>query len=156
MDLLDYFRRLFDYDRWANREALTSLQAILAPPPRALKVLAHVVAAESLWLDRLRRERQALPVWPEFTLAECAEQLETVTRAWERYLDGLAPGGLGLSIAYTNSKGQSFTDAVRDVLGHVILHSAYHRGQIASQVRASGFAPAYTDYIHCVRQGVIG
>ena len=38
---------------------------------------------------------------------------------------------------------------------HVVIHSAYHRGQIASDVRASGGVPAYTDYIHAVRQGLI-
>jgi uncharacterized damage-inducible protein DinB len=36
---------------------------------------------------------------------------------------------------------------------HVLFHSAYHRGQIALQMRASGLTPAYTDFIHAVRQG---
>jgi len=35
------------------------------------------------------------------------------------------------------------------------MHSTYHRGQIASAVREAGGAPAYTDYIHAVRQGLI-
>jgi uncharacterized damage-inducible protein DinB len=37
----------------------------------------------------------------------------------------------------------------------VLFHSAYHRGQIASQMRAAGFTPAYTDFIHAVREGFI-
>jgi uncharacterized damage-inducible protein DinB len=44
---------------------------------------------------------------------------------------------------------------VQDVLTHVVLHSAYHRGQIASQMRAGGEQPAYTDFIHAARQGLI-
>jgi uncharacterized damage-inducible protein DinB len=44
---------------------------------------------------------------------------------------------------------------VEDVLTHVLLHSAYHRGQIASQMRAGGEEPAYTDFIHATRQGLI-
>jgi uncharacterized damage-inducible protein DinB len=36
---------------------------------------------------------------------------------------------------------------------HVIMHSAYHRGQIAAEVRAAGLTPAYTDFIQSVRQG---
>ena len=38
---------------------------------------------------------------------------------------------------------------------HVIMYSVYHRGQIASNVRAEGLTPAYTDFIHAVRQGFV-
>ena len=44
---------------------------------------------------------------------------------------------------------------MEDILTHVVLHSAYHRGQIASQMRAGGAPPAYTDFIHAARQGLI-
>jgi len=44
---------------------------------------------------------------------------------------------------------------VQDILTHVLLHSAYHRGQIASQVRSSGEQPPYTDFIHAARQSLI-
>jgi len=37
----------------------------------------------------------------------------------------------------------------------VVMHSAYHRGQIASSLRAAGLAPAYTDFIHGIRQGFV-
>jgi uncharacterized damage-inducible protein DinB len=58
-------------------------------------------------------------------------------------------------ISYKNTKGEPWTDTVQDILTHVLMHSAYHRGQIASQMRASGQTPAYTDFIHAVRQGLI-
>ena len=37
---------------------------------------------------------------------------------------------------------------------HVIMHSAYHRGQIAADVRAAGLTPAYTDFIHQRAPGI--
>jgi uncharacterized damage-inducible protein DinB len=40
-------------------------------------------------------------------------------------------------------------------LEHVIMHSVYHRGQIATDVRAAGFSPAYTDFIHVIRHNLI-
>ena len=58
-------------------------------------------------------------------------------------------------ITYKNSKGEAWNSTVQDVLTHVLMHSAYHRGQIAGQVRAGGETPAYTDFIHAARQGLI-
>lgn len=62
---------------------------------------------------------------------------------------------LSQAVSYKNSKGELWTSTVQDVLTHVLMHSAYHRGQIASQMRANGQTPAYTDFIHAVRQGLI-
>lgn len=44
---------------------------------------------------------------------------------------------------------------MEDVLTHVIMHSVYHRGQIAAEVRASGSEPAYTDFIEAIRRGFV-
>jgi uncharacterized damage-inducible protein DinB len=35
------------------------------------------------------------------------------------------------------------------------MHSSYHRGQIAADMRAAGVTPAFTDFIHAVRQGFV-
>ncbi len=58
-------------------------------------------------------------------------------------------------ISYVNSKGESWSSQVDDVLLHVITHSAYHRGQIASDMRAAGLTPTYTDFIHAIRQEIV-
>jgi hypothetical protein len=39
---------------------------------------------------------------------------------------------------------------VADVLTHIVLHSSYHRGKIASLVGRAGESAAYSDYIECV------
>ena len=154
MELLDYLRRLFSYDRWANREALVSLRA--APPsPRSLKLLAHIVAAEWLWLNRLRQEKQGMAVWPDLTLARCEAELAALEESWGAYLAALTSDRLTGTASYTNTKGESFATPVRDILMHVVMHSAYHRGQIASDVRAAGGTPAYTDFVHAVRKELV-
>jgi uncharacterized damage-inducible protein DinB len=59
--------------------------------------------------------------------------------------------GLAREVAYTNSAGQAFRSRVDDILVHVALHGAYHRGQLALLTRIGGGQPASTDYIAFVR-----
>ena len=145
--------RLFAYDHWANGEALASLRAAVAPPERAQKVMAHIVAAELLWHARLNGAGAPLGVWPDLSLAQCRTWLTDLEPMWRKYLDRVVPAGLSARIEYTNSRGEAFSSAVGDVLTHIIVHSAYHRGQIAALGRAAGGQPAYTDFIHAVRTG---
>src|SRR6202166_4602082 len=150
MAMLEHISRLFSYDDWANREVLSSLGAADGPPARSVDLLAHIVSAERLWLDRLEVHKQTLPVWPTFTLDQCKSQIDQLAGLWKNYFTSLGEAGLVDSINYKNSKGENFTSQKQDVLMHVVMHSAYHRGQIAADMRAAGFTPASTDLVHAV------
>jgi uncharacterized damage-inducible protein DinB len=153
--MLEYISKLFSYDGWANREVLRSLRCLDAPPERSIGLLAHIISAERLWLERLELQKQTLPVWPTFNLERCSAEIDQLANLWKNYLDSLGEPGLTDTINYKNSKGEHFTSQKQDVLLHVITHSAYHRGQIATDMRAGGFTPAYTDFIHAVRQNFL-
>jgi uncharacterized damage-inducible protein DinB len=153
MEMLEYIKRLFSYDSWANREVLISFETVDAPPERWLKLLGHVLSAEKLWLERLLVEKQTLAVWPAFTIEQCKLEVENLPGSWMSYLTSIGDSGLSQLITYKNTKGESFSSARQDILMHVIMHSAYHRGQIAADMRAAGFTPVLTDFIHAVRQG---
>jgi uncharacterized damage-inducible protein DinB len=155
MDLLEHLRHQFAYDEWANREVLTGLRSSAHRATRPRQLLVHILSAERLWLERMRKQPQSLPVWPDLTIDQCQAQIAEVGQLWRDYFGQLSPTGLSEQVAYKNSKGEPWTSTVEDVLTHVVLHSAYHRGQIASLIRAGGEQPAYTDYIHAVRQGLI-
>jgi uncharacterized damage-inducible protein DinB len=155
MELLEHLRRQFAYDAWANREVLVGLRASAHPTTRPRQLLAHILSAERLWLERIRKQPQSLPVWADFTFDQCEAQIAGLASLWREFLGQLPPAGLSEKVTYKNSKGEPWTSTVEDILTHVVLHSAYHRGQIASQVRAGGETPAYTDYIHAVRQGLL-
>ncbi|MGA8438476.1 MAG: DinB family protein [Candidatus Sulfotelmatobacter sp.] len=157
MELLEHLRRQFLYDAWANAEVLAVIKGARSGPPplRPLQLLAHILSAERLWLDRIRQQPPSLPVWPEFNLDQCEAQNNQLAELWREYFAQLSSSALSEKITYKNSKGEAWSSTVRDVLTHVVLHSAYHRGQIASLMRAGGQVPAYTDFIHAVRQGLI-
>lgn len=152
---MNHLRRMFEHDAWANRAALESLAGLAAPPAQAEKVLAHVLGAERLWLDRLLGAEPSVAVWPDPDLARLRAGFDDMARCWSDYLDDLAPADLERSIDYVNSQGEPWRSTVGDVLHHVVLHSSYHRGQVASHVRASGAEPAYTDFIHAIRTGQV-
>ena len=152
--MTDYLSRLIRYDIWANREVLDSLEQS-PPPSKSLRWMAHILGAEHLWMARLRRRQPALPVWPDLDVEQCGTQLDELSRLWPAYLRGLTRERLGDTISYTNSKGEAWTNTVEEILTHVTIHSAYHRGQIAADLRSAGSSPAYTDYIHAVRQRLI-
>ena len=155
MTMLEHISNLFSYEDWANREVLGSLRAVAAPPARSVGLLAHIVSAERLWLERLEGQKQTLPVWPTSSLERCESEIDELAVLWKGYLGTIGEAGVLDSITYKNTKGETFTSQKHDVLMHVVMHSAYHRGQIAAGLRAAGFTPAYTDFIHAVRQGFL-
>jgi uncharacterized damage-inducible protein DinB len=154
MDLLQHYRQLVGYDEWANREIIASFRAS-QPTARSLRWLAHIVGAEHLWLARVRQKAAPFAVWPELTVDQCEIEVRKLMELWNELLAERS-NPLDRLVAYKNSKGESYQSLVRDILTHVFMHSAYHRGQIASEMRASGQVPAYTDFIHAIRQGLIG
>jgi len=154
MDLLAYMVRLFTYDRWANLEVFTSLNPPAQPTTRSLRWMAHIVAVEQLWLWRILKKGKVV-VWPELSLCECRSYFDTVAHEWQEYLAGLSASEMQRNVAYVNSKGVAYESAVEDIMMHTIMHGAYHRGQIAVDLRGSGNEPAYTDFIQGVRAGCV-
>ena len=155
MDLLVYYQQLVSYDGWANLEMIASFRAAGSAPERPVKRMAHILAAEYLWRSRMLAEAAPFAVWPELSVEECDQEARKLPGLWRQYLAGRSPQSLEDPIPYKNSKGESYRSTVRDILTHVFMHSAYHRGQIASDLRQAGHVPAYTDFIHGVRQGLI-
>jgi uncharacterized damage-inducible protein DinB len=149
-----YYARLLRYDAWANAESLESLRHG-EPPAKALRWMGHIVGASALWLARLRQEAPAMPVWPELELDQCAAGIERLARDWAGYLNSLAAADLQEPVGYRNTLGEYWTSEVGDILTHVAMHGGYHRAQIAAAVRESGGTPAYTDFIHAVRQRLV-
>lgn len=150
--MLDYYQRLFIYDRWANSQFLETMLRE-APPLKALQILAHIIAAQILWQSRLLGRPAPVPVWPEWTIEDCRRHLEALPGLWREFWD--RGPELEESIRYRNSKGEQWTSRIDHVIDHVLFHSTYHRGQIASELRKAGCTVPYTDYIHATRQEIL-
>jgi len=144
----DHFRRLFAHAAWANGRALA---AVRATPGAAdgLRLLAHLLAAEHVWLSRLRGTPASHPVWPALTADECAALL---AENRDGYAALLADADLAGSVRYRTTKGVEYETAVTDILTQVTTHGAYHRGQIARAVKAAGGTAAETDFITFARK----
>jgi uncharacterized damage-inducible protein DinB len=147
------FARLLRYDAWANGATLASLQSG-TPPAKAVRWMAHLVGSGELWLARLRNEPPAMAVWPDLDLEQCAAGVARLAGKWPGYLGTLRDEDLEESIGYRNTRGEYWTSTIADILTHVTMHGSYHRAQIAAAVRENGGEPAYTDFIHAVRQGL--
>jgi len=153
MESLDSLRQLFDYDYWANQESLRSIATIRATADRALKIAGHIIGAQRVWLARFEAPDSPPPApWPLLGLEEAQAAIDELRRRWLALLDDLTSEKLDEDLVHRTSKGVEFRTPVRDVLTHLVMHSAYHRGQIAQAVREAGGQPAATDYIVYARQ----
>ncbi len=149
----DFIRKLFDYDYWANREALASLGTLGRAAERPLKIFRHIIGAQRVWLARFD-DPNPLGVQrrPVLTLGDCRAAAEDLHKRWVALLGGMTAEKLASDLAYRNPKGVEFKTPVQDGLMHLVMHSAYHRGQVAAAVREAGGKPAATDYVAYVRQ----
>ncbi|MFB6368154.1 MAG: DinB family protein [Gemmatimonadota bacterium] len=142
--------RLVDHMEWANRRALRVVRE--TGEPGSLELLAHVLATERVWMERIRTgDCSGVEIWPDLTADECEARMEENLERYRAFARSVSREGLRREAAYANSSGESFETPVAEILLHVALHGSYHRGQIARELREAGEEPVNTDFIQFVR-----
>ena len=153
---------LFGYDAWAHArvfdaaEALTpaQLQTTAASSFPSLRgTLGHLVSAEWIWLRRWRGESPtAIPSWVDgASLAELRGHLAGVQAERDGYFAALGDADLARVVEYRNLAGESHAEPLAVLVRHVVNHSTYHRGQVATQLRQLGVTPPGTDLVVYLR-----
>lgn len=148
MTLNDHLNRMLCAMIWADGEILTALRA--HPDPEALRLFAHVLAAEHIWLARLEGHTPRYDVWPALTLADCETLATENAGGYTAYLAGQPV--LSAPISYRTSRGDAWKATPIDMLSQVLLHGPYHRGQIAQALARAGVSPPGTDFILFARR----
>jgi uncharacterized damage-inducible protein DinB len=157
MDLTT-INELYKYSWWANARSLEAASMVsledftkeIGGSFLSLRgTLAHLYGAEWVWLERWRgTSPSSLPS------ALDLPDVETIRSRWERvergqrdFLEGLDPARLAEPLTYTNFQGERWTYSLWKILAHVVNHSSYHRGQVATLLRQLGKAPLSTDLL---------
>src|SRR5690606_23016348 len=122
--------------------------------PSVQAAMAHLVAAEWVWLRRWQGENPTdTPAWTE---APSAARLRAVLTALEReraaLLSLLGDDDFARPVAYTLFSGAAGTDPLGALVLHVVNHATYHRGQVAAMLRRLGHAPPPTDLLVFLRE----
>lgn len=147
-------RRLFEHDAWANGRLMDAIDAAGARGAHALQRMAHVVAAHELWQARLRLARAPDDLFPHHPDAsDVRERLARACAVWSRFIGGLDDAALDGDVPYTSTEDRAHRNRLGDVLLHVATHGAYHRGQMAVDLRGMLDEPVAQDLIVLARQG---
>lgn len=130
-----------DYLVWANERTLGALRS--TADATAGNIFAHLIGAERVWANRLLSRPQDCPIWPDWGLDECEQHIPENAALYRTVVETLPADQV---IAFVNSQGTPLMSPVEPILLHVFAHGAYHRGQIAQDIRQAGGEFLDTDY----------
>jgi uncharacterized damage-inducible protein DinB len=146
---------LFAYDRWANARVLDACRKLTAqqyaaePIPGWSSVrstICHIALATEFNLRALAGDPDdRIPTEAELaTVDDAARSLERAYSRFEELRPTLTPEWFN-SLLTLRAMGRSFTLPRWAMLRHIVNHSTYHRGQIASKLKRFGIEQPLTD-----------
>lgn len=151
--------QILHYDLWANKKILTHVknlpedifhQEMDSVFPTIAETIYHIFRGQRIWIKRCIPGIEVDETTTAFTDIEQAEKCLTemnnvLVKAVQDNYDRLD------TIEYTTDSGELRTYRFEDIIYHLVNHGSYHRGNIASMIRDSGFAGTSTDYIVFLR-----
>jgi len=151
MDTVEHLRHLFAYNDWANRRTVVALKT--SDSPRSRAILTHLLITEKEYYERLYgKDSTGFDFWPELSIEECGTLARECGDAYEKLLRRFEDAGLDMRARYRTSEGVPHENTFRELLTHVLMHSAIHRGNIMLKLREGGFEPPKIDYIIYLRE----
>ena len=155
---------LVAYNQWANARTLDAASRLDAEAfrrdlggsyPSIHDTLVHVLLAERLWLARWQGNS------PRETLDPAAfENVDALRAPWHEvetgqraFVRALAPDALARVLSYVNTRGETWSYPLASMIQHVVNHSTYHRGQVATMLRQLGAEPIPTDLLVFADEG---
>ena len=146
-----YFIRQFNYDRHVNQLMLDAIAAS-ANPGDSVKLMAHLLATQQVWLMRCKQKAYTGAIWPDTLFADMSAILEENHAAWLNYLENLPDDGFDQIVDYKNSRGIPYSGKISDILAHVINHGTHHRAQSGQYLKTADTPLPVTDYIYYIWQ----
>ena len=147
-----FLKEIFEYTYNFNSKVIDSLlQSKDAIPEKSLVLINHTINAHEIWNSRIEKKDCKTQVWEMRPVINLKKINEVNFQNSIRIIDSF---NLEERISYFNSKGEEFINTIRDMLFHVVNHSTYHRGQIATDSKLHGLAPLVTDYIFYKRDNL--
>ena len=147
---------LFAYDHWANRKVLdacrklTMEQCVAEPVPGWSSVrstIYHIAWATEFNLRTLAGDPDdRIPTEADLaTVDDAARLLDRSYRRFEELRPTLTPERLN-TVLTLRAVGRTFTLPRWAMLRHIVNHSSYHRGQVASKLKRFGIEQPNTDF----------
>jgi uncharacterized damage-inducible protein DinB len=158
----DALRTHIDYTAWASLRLLNAAAELTreeltrdfqTADRSILGTLAHLFAADRLWLARLT----AVPT-PEFItgsdrgLAALQSSWPALLERWKTWAAELTDEQVLTQIAYCDLKGRPWKQPLWQLILHVVNHDTHHRGQVSGFLRSLGRTPPPVDLIYYYRQ----
>lgn len=155
-------RTLYAYNSWANHRVLDACaplsaaqiaQNVVSSFSSVRDTLLHIMLAEWLWLERWQGRSPSFPSSEGFPdLASIRSRWQTIDGDLDAFVQKLSAADLERVVEYKNTKGNAFSNPMRQMLQHVVNHGTYHRGQITTLLRQLGATPVATDLIAFYRE----
>jgi uncharacterized damage-inducible protein DinB len=151
---------LFAYDRWANTKVLDACRKLTAeqyfaePVPGWSSVRStvyHIALVTEFHLRALAGDPDGnFPTEADLaTVDDAARLLERAYRRFEELRPTLTPERLN-TVLTMRGGGYTITHPLWARLRHIVLHSTYHRGQVASKLKRFGIEQPNTDFLFWV------
>ncbi len=154
----DALRTHLDYTSFASRR-LVEAAANLSPVElirdfhtadhSVLGTLAHIYAADRVWLGRIHGHPPLKFLDPEVDLH--LHVLETdwplILDRWKDWAMSLTDDSARSSLAFTDLKGNRHEQPIWQIVLHVVNHGTHHRGQVSGMLRTMGHTPPPLDLI---------
>ncbi|MFZ6010181.1 MAG: DinB family protein [Bacteroidota bacterium] len=141
-----YFLKLYQYNIWATRRVLGTIQRQQVNEEKILTLMGHVLAAQYLWLHRIKGlPAPDVKLWGAYTIEQLINMAEDAGKKWLDFID--SADNFDRQLTYKNYVGEAYTNNVENIMIHLVNHSSYHRAQVAMLLRQKGFEPINTDFI---------
>jgi len=151
----NYFIQLADYNTWANDivhswlDKLTDeqwRQEITSSFPSLSATALHTAAAETIWLDRLNKAPE--PRWLTNIIKGDKQEVQVAwknsTAGLQAFIQNFDEEKLQESVSFRRPDGNTYQLEFYQIFAHVFNHSTYHRGQMVTMLRQTGFTNVHS------------
>ena len=151
----DTLRLHFDYSAWATQRLLDAAAKLAdeeltrdfrTADKSVRDTLAHIYAADRIWLSRVCGETRATFIDPEDRdLTLLLAEWPALYQRWKLHMRDLTDQDMLRVVSFKDTKGNPYTQPLWQILLHVVNHATHHRGQVSGFLRSMGHTPPPLD-----------
>ncbi len=145
-----YFLELADYNIWANNIAIEWLnqindeqwkQAITSSFSSIEQTAIHIAGAEKIWIDRWTNIQNPVFLTAEFkgTKNELIEIWRKSSADLKTFIEKYPEENYNQQLTFKRLNSEEYTMEFAQTYSHIINHSTFHRGQLVTMLRQTGF-----------------